>query len=351
MSTPKISLIIPVYNAAYYLHHCIKSILGQTYTEWEAIFINDGSTDDSHSILDEFAKKDIRIKIFHQENRGVSAARNTGLNSASGEFIAFCDADDHLSPHFMEDLYHKMIGRSADWVICNVNIIQKDDQLNRRLHFTDESIDISANRPAFLEKLMRFNYDYANWNKLYRAELIKKNNISFNEEMHIWEDLLFNLIYLQYAGIVEVIDKQLYHYRVHENSLFSGDTIHMIPQFNKLFNYYIEFVKQHNAYDEGKVFQNEVARIFYNQFLKDCEVHVKKEFKSPKSIYLNYLSLMRSFSSGILCFKKVKRNGWENIKKHLLTKGHLRVFSLVMTFKICCEILFKREKSMNAASS
>ncbi len=162
MNSPAISIIIPVYNAYLYLDQCLQSILEQTFKQWEAIVINDGSTDDSLSILIMYANKDSRIKIFHQENKGVSAARNKGLLHARGKFITFCDADDYISPVFLEDLYDKMLLPSVDLVICNAETIHKDKNSETRLQLTNESIDISSNRPVFLEKFMKFSYDYAN---------------------------------------------------------------------------------------------------------------------------------------------------------------------------------------------
>ncbi len=99
---PYISVIIPVYNAAAYLRECIDSLLSQTFTDWEALCVDDGSTDESGIILDEYAAKDRRIKVFHQSNKGVSAARNFALESAKGEYVCFLDGDDIFDRDFLE---------------------------------------------------------------------------------------------------------------------------------------------------------------------------------------------------------------------------------------------------------
>ena len=99
--TPKISVIVPVYNAEKYLHRCIDSILSQTFTDFELLLIDDGSKDGSGAICDEYAAKDNRVRVFHKENGGVSSARNLGLDNACGEWVTFVDADDYVRPSYL----------------------------------------------------------------------------------------------------------------------------------------------------------------------------------------------------------------------------------------------------------
>lgn len=106
MNTPLISIIIPVYKAEKYLHCCVDSVLAQSFTNFELILIDDGSPDNSGTICDEYAKQDRRIKVFHQENQGVSAARNLGIEQAKGEWIAFIDSDDWVENTMYEEMYH-----------------------------------------------------------------------------------------------------------------------------------------------------------------------------------------------------------------------------------------------------
>ncbi|MEG1313359.1 MAG: glycosyltransferase, partial [Bacilli bacterium] len=105
MDSPKLSIIVPVYNVDKYINKCIESILAQTFTDFELLLVNDGSLDSSGSICDEYEKKDSRIKVFHKENGGVSSARNLGLENARGEWIAFVDGDDWISP----EMYKKLL--------------------------------------------------------------------------------------------------------------------------------------------------------------------------------------------------------------------------------------------------
>lgn len=105
MTTPLISVIVPVYRVEEYLERCVKSILSQTYKNLEVILVDDGSPDQCPAICDACAEKDARVKVIHQENKGLSGARNAGIDAASGEYLAFVDSDDYVSPHFIEELY------------------------------------------------------------------------------------------------------------------------------------------------------------------------------------------------------------------------------------------------------
>ena len=118
MNSPKISIIVPVYKVEKYLRRCLDSIVAQTFTDWECILIDDGSPDNSGRICDEYAEKDKRFRVFHQENVGVSAARNKGLDEARGEWIGFVDSDDWIEKNMYEYLYNDAIETKADVVVC-----------------------------------------------------------------------------------------------------------------------------------------------------------------------------------------------------------------------------------------
>ncbi|MBO5676389.1 MAG: glycosyltransferase family 2 protein [Bacteroidaceae bacterium] len=123
MNSPKISVILPVYNTEKYLHHCIDSILAQTFTDFELLLIDDGSKDGSGKICDEYSAKDSRIRVFHKENGGVSSARNLGLRNAQGEWIIFIDSDDWISGSMLLDMYEKAISEKSDIVYCDLKTV------------------------------------------------------------------------------------------------------------------------------------------------------------------------------------------------------------------------------------
>lgn len=127
MNNPKISVIVPVYNAEKYLHRCIDSILNQTFPDFELLLIDDGSKDQSGEICDEYAKKDSRVKVFHKENGGVSSARNVGIDNAVGEYICFCDSDDWVEKTWLLSFFERMCDN--DMLITSFNIYENEKKV------------------------------------------------------------------------------------------------------------------------------------------------------------------------------------------------------------------------------
>ena len=228
----KISVILPVFDAGTYIEHCIKSILLQTEKNIELIIINDGSTDNSLFIIDQFANIDKRVKVFNQVNTGVSSARNRGLEMSCGEWIAFADADDWMEPDMLENLYNLAISTKAGMVVCNVNQIQKDKSSNLRINLKEGLFNFKGEPEKAVEAMMNFKYDYANWNKLYNGNIIRKHKIRFDENISIGEDLLFNLYYLNSIENIICINIPLYNYRLHEDSAMAKSSDKRIAQYD-----------------------------------------------------------------------------------------------------------------------
>ncbi len=333
MSLPKISVIIPAFNAAPYLQQCIESVQKQTYTNVEVIVVNDGSTDNSVEILDSISEIDSRIKVFHSENKGVSTARNFGLQKATGDFISFCDADDFMEPTMLDELYNAMKQHDCDWVVSNVTMIFNDGSKKIRLHLYDEVFDIASNRPLFIEGLMRFYYDNANWNKLFKASIIQHNRLYFEEDMNIWEDLLFNLQYAQFAAKVFLLKKPLYNYRVLENSLFSGNKGVQIPMFNKLYLHFTKFTENQKANLEKVSFKKQMARIAYFQLLHQCEMQVRKETGNPVQVCKMIYRQLTTFVPGSLQFAAEQKTGIQGIKMKLLHNRQFLLFAIGIALK------------------
>ncbi|MCR5733682.1 MAG: glycosyltransferase [Lachnospiraceae bacterium] len=207
MKDVKVSIVMPVYNAAAFLEESISDLLAQTYTDFELICVNDGSTDDSKRIIDGFAGKDNRIRLISQENRGGGAARNSGYDETSGEYILFLDADDR----FEKDLIEKTV-TVAEQEQCDVLIFAADE-----FHF-----DTGKKRPA--PWLLQSGYDdydgnpfhYTTstvWNKLYRREFLIDNSIRFMDERVIADAMYFVFFALAKASRISFLDDVLIHYR------------------------------------------------------------------------------------------------------------------------------------------
>jgi glycosyltransferase involved in cell wall biosynthesis len=204
---PEISIIVPVYNVENYLEDCLDSILAQSFQDFEVILVNDGSTDRSGLICDDYAKKDVRIKVVHQEYRGVSSARNVGVANAEGEFIGFVDSDDRIDIHMYKTLYELCKETSSDISICNLGreidgkLVNKDTR-----EFLKEMDNEEGLRELFKGVLFRFSL----CNKLFKKSCFK--DVVFPEG-RIHEDLattykLFaaagKSIYTNYIGYIYV---------------------------------------------------------------------------------------------------------------------------------------------------
>lgn len=212
-----ISIIVPVYNADMFLSQCINSIVQQQYASWECILVDDGSTDGSGRICDDWKQRDKRITVIHQKNQGVSVARNRGIEGCNGEYICFIDADDWVEPLFLGEMLHSL--QDAEIVISGQI---REYQLQRSAIYkpdstaTFELIPDSANTFVRLNSLFLL---YALHGKLYRAELIKKYKIYFPVDCNYGEDLLFNYAYLNHVKKLSTVNGAYYHYRIGTDTL------------------------------------------------------------------------------------------------------------------------------------
>ena len=204
-NNPTISVIVPVYNVEKYLRRCIDSILAQTFTDFELLLIDDGSKDKSGEICDEYAKKDVRVKVFHKENGGVSSARNIGLDNAKGELICFSDSDDYVG----EDWLSEFVKNSgcADLVVESFyEVTESNTQLVKMnaIQGTKDSI-------LYLYELNVLGYL---WCKCFKRSIISKHNLRFNPNYRIWEDTDFILRYACFCKSIACIPFGAYYYYI-----------------------------------------------------------------------------------------------------------------------------------------
>lgn len=205
---PLLSVIIPVYNAACFLPRCLESIVNQTYRKLEIICVDDGSTDNSLTVLQEYAAKDARIKVIHQENDGVSAARNVGVAVATGEFVTFVDADDWLE----QDAYGKILPCMEDGVdlVCFGGVIDGEIEQSRRENMEAYAcMNFNGTTQSYLG-VMRTNV-YV-WNKIFRKSIIEGYGIQFPVGIACGEDAAFYFCYASVAGMACYLQENVYHY-------------------------------------------------------------------------------------------------------------------------------------------
>ncbi|URN84118.1 glycosyltransferase [Acetobacterium wieringae] len=225
----KISIIVPVFNVEKFLEKCIESIIKQTYQNIEIILIDDGSTDSSGQICDEWEKKDERIRVFHKENEGLGHARNTGLEKATGMYVMYIDSDDYISANMVERLFSVLLETNSDTVFCglsrvcsNGSIVEIPGCYDSEVFLAEDIIDkVLLEMVGTLPSEKVDNVVFMSvWHAIYSTKIIEENEIRFpSERKLISEDIIYHIDYLQKSKRVAYIKDCLYFYRENPNSL------------------------------------------------------------------------------------------------------------------------------------
>ena len=303
MRTPLISVIIPVYNVEKYLHRCLDSVIAQTYQNLEIICVDDGSIDESGRICDQYAVRDARIKVIHQENQGLSAARNRGLDAAEGEYIAFVDSDDYI----LEDMYKKMLDKllnySVDLCVCQWQYEFSDGRQVVKKKNIDPTIYGRKASLEFARFLYRGNYEngvvVAAWNKLYRRALLDK--IRFEGRIH--EDDAFNGRIMAKNISVYVMEEQFYVYAQ------NGDSLTNKPFSANKFFFLDVLAERRELFKSDAFIRQETELLYCNMYIEYC-LRARKdgvEVSHPE----RYRQIFRKM------FSSLRREGKANIKFRL----------------------------------
>lgn len=228
-----ISIVIPVYNSERYIDKCIQSVLEQTMTDFELIVIDDGSSDNSGRILDNYAQQDSRIKIFHIENSGVSAARNYGIEECKGDYIYIMDSDDYLEENALMDMYCAAIESKCDVVISDHYVFTMVNNQKVSHYFSKEFFTMNRDTINLIQKMVLYKsfspfYTKENiglgiaapWNKLIKREVIIDNHLLFDPYVRgLFDDGLFCIDLFECVNSLKYIREPTYHYRITQSSL------------------------------------------------------------------------------------------------------------------------------------
>ena len=258
METPLVSIVIPVYNAAPGLAACIESVRRQTYGNLEIFLVNDGSHDVSLPICRMYAQVDPRIQVIDKPNSGVSATRNVAIDRASGEFLQFVDADDHLAMEATQILVERALRTQADMVICHYfRVVGKKRKSVHGFLETDRTLTQREFATHLMEEPASFYYGVM-WNKLYRTAIIREHNIRCSEELGWSEDFLFNLEYIRYCQTFSSIQLPLYYYHKNKKSITATSFgLTKLPQTIEtklsLFEFYKDLYTEMGLYEQYKI--------------------------------------------------------------------------------------------------
>ena len=269
-----ISIIIPIYNTEQHLQLCLDGILGQTNQNFEILLINDGSTDNSQKICQEYASRDSRILVFSQPNSGVSSARNQGLKYAKGKWVVFIDSDDWISPDFLhldkEDENGDIIQKSVEThnfkgEVINSKLITKKEIITDKEHIFRHCINQKTN---------------ALWNKIISRELI--GNLQFDESLRIGEDLIFFLSLIQKTSRYILSPTGIYHYIIHQESIMQTakkdpvacirSTLNLVPKIKD------------STIEHPRIYKGIIAETIFIQLYRKRKFFSSEERKRIKNI-------------------------------------------------------------------
>nr|WP_297706639.1 glycosyltransferase [uncultured Butyrivibrio sp.] len=287
----KVSIILPVYNVEKYLPRCIDSILAQTMPkdELEVIFVDDGSKDGSGKLLDTHAAQYSHFKVIHQTNAGAAAARNAGLKIATGEYVAFVDPDDYIDEKYCQEPYEEGVRNGADIVLFDAlketsftDKYGKEETKVISLSHAEKSF-VTTSSEDILSMCCQILYPYmkataggeefkadvplaAPWDKLYKREFLIGNNLHFQEDLKVLDDMCFNYIAFSKAGKVSYIPKALYHYQVWQTSITNSYKKDRPLQDMKVF----DFIKKN--IEGQKDTDNRLRQAYYARIIKSFAI-------------------------------------------------------------------------------
>lgn len=292
----KLSIVIPAYNAEKTISRCLDSVLAQNYFDYEVIVVNDGSTDNTDKICAKYIENDEKVRLISQKNKGVSAARNTGISEANGEYILFIDADDYIENNtfgfLLGGIEDKHDGALFGYNLLGIGNWGSDIDVLRRM-IEKNGNDISASN--ILEHVLTINPDEEllgySVRYLYKREIIKRNSIKFDTSLRISEDYKFIVEYLRHSKLIYVLDKKLYNYDVNEFS----STSKYIPSLNDDMNSVNEWIKMNVYYNENIIREHQGC--IANAYLNHVQNIAKKD--SGHSLVegiMNIYSIKRKFN-------------------------------------------------------
>lgn len=286
MAACDISVIIPVYNIQQHLRECLDSVLGQSYPHLQVICVDDGSTDESPAILAEYAQKDPRVQVIRQQNAGPGAARNTGLEAATGEYVIFLDSDDWFEPDFLEQMVNTAQREGADVAICRA--VEFDTNSGRELpsewmmkkQYLPGKLAFAPQEMA--DHLFQFTYGMP-WDKFYRRELLTTSGIRY-PALKNSEDLAFVYPTLLAAKRIAVVDEVLIHHRINRMASVSNSRCGQPEAPYEAFQIVKEYLEQHQLMDTYR-------RSFLNWAMEFLVWHISN--MSQRDIQKQYLNTLR----------------------------------------------------------
>lgn len=300
-----VSVVIPVYQAAGHLENCLKSILNQTHKNKEIILIDDGSVDGSAKICDDYAARYREIRCIHQKNKGVSCARNLGINMAQGQYILFVDSDDYVDENYLKDAVMAMQHENIDMYLCGFQAVRKKGNIVERKQYPllDEGEQLVANIGFDFIKLFQSNVLHAIGTKVYRMDIIEKYGIRFEENWKYYEDVFFCLNYLYHCNRIYIQKKVMYFYQTDiANSLSKHKNNRKYENVHDTYRLLARLIKLDRC-------DNKKKELFYKLYLDDINTLLRLKLASQKYYNILINRLYKKFSKDSLYLNALRHAG------------------------------------------
>ncbi len=282
---PEISVIVPIYNSENYLTKCIESILAQSMPDIEIILVNDGSTDNSKKICDDFAKKDSRIRIINQKNEGLSSARNKGIVNSKCEYIMFCDSDDIVSPNWCKNLI-ALQKKYPDLLPFCPHTLSAED-LGKEMECVIPTNSAISYKDILKAKNIGFGYA---WNKIFKKSIIQEHDLKFRTwkaKNDFNEDIVFTMNYIEYCSGFIVGNHADYCYFIRDNSLSRGNKQPVLERHIEKYNLLKSYILKYCQND--KTLLNDIANTALYHFMLFFIAESKKHSLKPTKNFINYM--------------------------------------------------------------
>lgn len=306
-----LSLIIPIYNASTYLAFSLESLLSQPFQDFELILVDDGSTDASPSICDEYAAKDERIRVLHEPHSGVANSRQVGLEAAKGMYILYVDADDQVDPCMIADMYQVAVDQEADMVLCDYRELTHEGEVYRKQEPT------ALDGVAVLEDILDGKLYGALWNKMMRREWLLQTKAAFPQRLTMREDLIFLSQCLPYASKIAYIPKAYYGYERRNTSALTSHYVNESPAYYTQECLWVDLILQNQ-------FLKEATRQRLEQYLMQLAyITLRRGLFDKHKWYDTFLKHMEILSLGM---------GYKNKIVSLAFHGHFALARFIRTF-------------------
>lgn len=338
---PKVSIIVPCYNVELYLDRCVYSLVNQTLRDIEIILVDDESPDNIPQMCDEWGRTDSRIRVVHKKNGGLGMACNSGIDIATGDYIAFCDSDDYVDLECYEVLYKTAILNKVDAVYSGIKRVSKREGITIMSQAKEQHIFVSDEISKFqLDMISSSPSDRVERHRqmsaktvLYSGAIIRKNKVRFHSErQYISEDLLFNLDFLQYCSRVIELPQSYYYYCMNASSLSQKFRFDRFEKYKLFRNYLLSNYEWTNEIEEA---HNRINKLFIGYTRGD----IQKIVKSKVSFWSKWFLLSR------ICNDDIWSQLAQEYPVEMMPKDKKLIFELIrFRLVLVLYILFKLKK-------